>query len=208
MANLRNRLLLVSIFCCLIVGCGDINSDVATLTISPTTVSVGINQAQNFTVTAQNSAGFIVAATVAWSADSSIGTISSTSGLFQAGNSAATGLVTATAGDVTAIAAVTITDTGWITGVVNSDLGLANNIKVYLTTLPTVYTRTNTTGNYTLSGIPAGSYTVQTEQTTTLQGGTYETVTVTRGGTTIDINFFLPLQPGIPPVPTTTIPFI
>jgi hypothetical protein len=205
MASSRNKIFFLFIIASFLVGCGS-SSDVATLTISPTTATIGINQSLDFNAVAQNSAGYFVYPDVTWSVDSVIGTINSANGLFKAGSSAGVGNVTAVAGGVTATAAVTITDTGWISGKLTGGMGMTNNIKVYLASLQSIYAMSGSDGLYTLSNVPAGTYTIKTDPTSIYQAGTYESVTVTRGGTTSGIDIYLSLQPGVIPVPTTTLP--
>lgn len=185
-------------------GCGDLDTEIASLTVSPANPTIGINKSQVFSVTAKNSAGYIISVTPVWSADSAIGTISST-GLFTAGNVAGQGTVTATVSPLTATANVTVTENGWIEGTLNSDLGAAVNVKVYLNEASTLWDRSDSSGKYSIDNVPPGTYRVITEPTATYQSGSQE-VTVARGQTVTGTNFFLPLQPGIPTVPTTTIP--
>jgi hypothetical protein len=187
-----------------LAGCGDLDTEVATMTVSPAAVTVGVNKSQAFNVTAKNSGGFLVSATPVWSADSTIGTISS-SGLFTAANSAVTGKVTATYGNISAAASVIITENGWVQGTISGDLGAGNNIKVYLDEVPIYSDRADSSGKYSIEDVPAGTYRVLTEATSLYQAGSQE-VTVGRGETVDGVNFFLQLQPGIPTIPTTTIP--
>jgi hypothetical protein len=84
-------------------------------------------------------------------------------------------------------------------------LGAAGNVKVYLSEAPTLWDRTDSIGKYSIDNVPPGSYWILTEPTSTYQAGSQE-VTVARGQTVTGKNFFLPLQPGIPTVPTTTLP--
>lgn len=208
MANLLPKLILLSFsFFVLLSGCGDIEGDIATLTISPPSATIGINQSQVFTAIAKDSYGIIVSSSPTWSTTGGIGAISTT-GLFVAGDSTGSGYVVATLDNKTTTATVTIADTGWLTGRVQSalsNLGYIANIKVYLDEDPTLFDRSDSDGRYEISGIPAGTYEALTEATVTFQSASRE-VTITRGQTTT-WDIFVEVQPGVNPVPTTTLPF-
>ncbi|MEA3493598.1 MAG: carboxypeptidase regulatory-like domain-containing protein [Candidatus Margulisiibacteriota bacterium] len=207
MANWPSKLILLGFsFFVLLAGCGDIEGDVATLTLSPSSATIGINQSQVFTSIAKDSYGLIVDSSPTWSTTGGIGAISTT-GLFVAGDSTGEGYVAATLDNKIATATVTITDAGWLTGRVQSslsNLGYIANIKVYLSEDPTLYDRSDSDGRYEISGIPAGTYEALTEATVTFQSASRE-VAVTRGQTTT-WDIMLEAQPGVNPVPTTTVP--
>lgn len=210
MASLLHKTLKIStlfiiLFFCFI-GCGDITGDIASLTISPPSATVGINQSQVFTATAKDSYGLIVNSSPIWSTTGGVGVITS-SGLFVAGDSAGNGYVVARYEGKTATATVTIADSGWLTGRVQSslsNLGYIENIRVYLNEDPTLFDLSDGNGRYEISGIPAGTYQALTQATTNFQSASQE-VTITRGGTTT-WDILVEAQPGVNPVPTTTIP--
>ncbi|MDD5382710.1 MAG: hypothetical protein PHH60_03540, partial [Candidatus Margulisbacteria bacterium] len=172
--------------------------------VAPANVTVGINQSQTFTVTAKNSAGFIIQVNPTWSVSGGIGTISS-SGLFVAGGTAGQGTVTATYGTKTASATVIITENGWIEGLVSSKLGATASKKVYLSEAPTLFDFTETDGSYSISNIPPGTYWVIIDADATFLAASQE-VTVGRGQVVSGKDFYLETQPGIPDIPTTTLP--
>jgi hypothetical protein len=146
----------------LLGGCGDIASEISSLSISPSTAKVGVNQILLFSAIAKNSAGMIVQVSPAWSFQGNIGSISP-SGLFTAGTVDATGKVSATVNLMTAEAAVTVTAKGWVEGRVKDEIEkYVAGIKVYLlgTSLQDI---TDTDGLYSISDVPAGAYQVWTD---------------------------------------------
>ena len=207
MANLPPKLILLSLsFFVLLAGCGDIDGNIASLTISPPSATIGINQSQVFTATAKDSYGLIVNSTPAWSTSGGIGAISTT-GLFVAGDSTGTGYVVASYDKKSATATVTIADTGWLTGRVQSslsNLGYLANIRVYLNEDTSLFDLSDSDGRYEIAGIPAGTYQALTQATVTFQSASRE-VTISRGRTTT-WDILVDAQPGVNPVPTTTIP--
>ncbi|MDI6731361.1 MAG: carboxypeptidase-like regulatory domain-containing protein [Candidatus Margulisbacteria bacterium] len=164
-------------------GCGDVSSNsVASLSISPTSATVGINDDQLFSAVAHNNAGNIVSVTPTWSVSGGIGTISST-GLFFAGSQAGSGTITASAEGKTASAAVAVTTSGWITGTVYDSAGnLVESIKVYLASNTSIQDFSDSSGKYTLSSVPAGTYWVLTLATSVYYSASAE-VTVASGET-------------------------
>ncbi|MBN2058153.1 MAG: hypothetical protein JW782_05110 [Candidatus Saganbacteria bacterium] len=186
----------------LLFGCGDISSTSSSITISPSSATVGVNQSKVFTAIVRNSLGQIVSSDPSWSA--TIGSISTT-GLFSAGNTAGTGQITATCDGKSDAATVTVTEHGWIEGIAQSNQGVAQGIKIYLRESPSLLDYTDSSGKYSLADVPAGTYWVVSEVTATFQSTSLE-VTLSRGQTTTGNNLYLPLQPGIPDVPTTTLP--
>jgi hypothetical protein len=158
--------LLKLVFCLLLtinlVSCGDITSEISSLSISPLTAKVGVNQSLLFSATAKNSAGMIVQVDPAWSVQGNIGAVSS-SGLFTAGTVDATGKVAATAGSMTAEAAVTVTAKGWVEGRVEDEIGKrVAGITVFLMGA-SLQDITDTDGLYSISDVPAGAYQVWTD---------------------------------------------
>lgn len=191
-------------FLIFLVGCGDLEGSVTGLTITPSSSTVGLNQSQSFAASGTDAYGIAVLVSPTWSVTGGVGTISS-NGFFTAGASAGSGGVVGSYDGVSASAAITVTDTCWVSGTVTGarDAGGVQNIVVALRN--TSYSdSTNSSGNYSISGIPAGSYEVYTAETAIYQVASYE-VTLTSGETETK-NFTLIVKPGIPEIPTTSLP--
>lgn len=208
MANLPSKffICLVVVSCFLVIlpsGCGDLDTGITSLTISPSSVTVGVNQTRLFSVVAKDSLGFIVSATPAWSSDSNIGSIGST-GLFTAGGSSGEGTVNASYSGMTASAVVTVTESGWLEGRIQSSFGYSSSIKVYLAEDPTLLDFSDSDGRYSISNIPTGTYEAKTEATTIFRAASEEVVI--ENGQTTTWNILLQNQPGVPDIPTTTLP--
>ena len=212
MANLSPEGLRITLGCAVLlvcislaVSCGDIDTEAASLTISPASATVGISQSKQFSVIAKNSAGFIVDVTPTWSVSGSIGSINS-SGLFTAGASTGSGTVVAAAGDISNSAAVTLTDKCWIEGRITGeqDPGGVQNILVTLRGTA-MSDRTDSSGDYSVSNVPAGTYDVYTQEDHPIYLSSSQEVTVSSGETATR-NFYLTVRPGTPTVPTTTFP--
>ena len=189
----------------ILAGCGEINSGVVSITIDPLTTTIGINQSQVFSAVAKDVNGQVVSgATPTWTVTGAIGTIS-TSGLFVAGTSSGEGTITASIEGIFGHSTVTITTLGWLKGRISeSSTGFIQNLKVYLNENSALNALSNSTGNYIISSIPAGTYSARTDATILYQATTNE-VTIASGETkTLDI--VLTLQPNAPTVPTTTLP--
>lgn len=151
-------------FTALAAGCGDVASEVTSLSISPASAKIGINQSVLFSAIAKDNSGKIVSVTTTWSFTGDVGSISST-GLFIAGSQEGTGKVKAVASGLSAEASVTVTAKGWVVGRVLDSLGYkVQGLEVYLQgTSFSDYTDSN--GNYSLSDVTAGDYMVFTKQT-------------------------------------------
>ena len=191
-------------FVIVLSGCGDLDTELSSMTVSPSSATVGINQSQVFSVIAKDSAGFIIDVDPTWGVTGSIGSIGST-GLFTAGNSSGEGTVVATYGEESASATVSVTENGWLEGrIQHSSFGFQPSIKVYLEGYSsTLNDFSDGDGRYSISNIPAGTYEARTEATTLFQASSME-VTIDKGEiTTWDI--ILSTQPGVPVVPTTTL---
>lgn len=186
-------------------GCGDLeNGNVASLTVSPASITVGVNRSAAFSSLAKDSAGKIVSASVTWSVIGGLGTISQT-GLFTAGGNEGTCTIVATTDSVSAQAGVAITAKGWIVGRVSaSDGANPSGLKVYLFDLPTYVDFTDTSGDYSISGVPAGQHTVYTLETSIYYPGSQE-VTVA-SGETVTQDIFVNIKPGTPTIPTIPVP--
>lgn len=141
-------------------GCGDLTGDVASLTVSPSTKTIGINQSQVFSAYGADALGNNVAVSVTWSLEGSMGTISS-NGLFIANGTAGSGKVVAiTSTTVSAKATVVVTYEGWIAGQVKDELGKnVASVKIYIpgTSLQAF---ADSGGEYSISQIPQGTYEV------------------------------------------------
>jgi hypothetical protein len=191
-------LIFSSIF--LLVGCGDIEGDVS-ITISPNSPTIGVSQSQLFTAVGKDSAGNLVQISPVWGVTGGIGAISS-SGIFIAGTSTGQGYVIATYGTSSDSSLVTITDTGWLIGRAQGDLGYAAGIRVYVSGNSSLNDLTDTDGRYEISGIPAGTYEILTEETVLYEEASNEVII--DSGETVTWNIILETQPGAPTVPTTT----
>ncbi len=190
MPRLFNSLFVV---CCLLFvfslqGCGDTESTVTTVVVSPSVKTIGINQTQLFTAVAKNSLGQIISATITWSVVGN-GSISST-GLYTSsvGSGEATVYGTASNG-ISDESTVTITQNGWVAGTVFDSVGnRVQSLKVYLQGhLSTLFDFTDSVGAYSISSVPAGTYEVLTEQTAVYRSSSDE-ATVASGETTT-VNF-------------------
>jgi hypothetical protein len=196
--------ILFSLLAALLVSCGDIEDGVVTITISPTNATVGVNHTQLFTATVKNSVGQIISADPTWTSSGNIGNISS-AGFFTAGSSTGEGTVAASYESDSASTAVTVTDNGWLTGRIEGILtsNFVPGIRVYLD--GTSFSDfSDAEGRYVISDIPAGTYEALTQATTTYKASSTE---VTIGsGETVTWDIILETQPGVDPVPTTTLP--
>ena len=175
---------LLSVVCCALLGCGDLDSTVTLIILSPLNPTIGINQSQSFSAIAKNSLGEIVSTTATWSSTGE-GSISST-GFYIAGSSTGEAWIYATTGGVTASVTAIITDLGWIQGTVTDNIGnIVKDLKIYLGEDPSLFAFTDPiTGVYTISSVPAGTYEVWTLETADYQALSQE-VTVRSGQTKI-----------------------
>lgn len=168
-------------FAVLLSGCGDLDTEIESLTISPSRATVGVDQYQLFTVTGKDELGMIVDVDPSWSVSGGIGDITS-AGLFTAGSASGEGTVVATYKELSVSAAVTVTDLGWIAGRVYDSKGsLVPNLKVYLKGTD-LLDFTDTNGDYSISDVPAGTYEVWTQETSVYRAASDE-VTVESGET-------------------------
>lgn len=170
-------------------SCGDLTTELTSITISPPSATVGINQGLLFTATGKNSAGNLVKIDASWSVQGNIGTISS-NGLFVAGAAVGSGSVLCSADSIDAEASVTVTDKGWIAGKVEDEQGhFVAGITVYLlNTTPSLQDITQSDGSYSIANVPAGTYHVFTNDPM----GTYQPASqeaVVGSGQTVQVPF-------------------
>lgn len=179
---MANFFLVVS--CLLLVsysGCGDLESTLASLTIFPSSTTVGVRQYQLFSVVGHDSLGKIVTVSPSFSTTGGLGDVTAT-GVFIAGSVAGTGSVVAAYGGKSASATVTVTDRSWVAGrVIDSAGARVPDLKVYLKNT-SYFDLTDSLGDYSISNVPAGTYEVLTLETGVFRAASYE-VTVASGET-------------------------
>lgn len=183
------------------IGCGDITGVLSSITVSPSSVTIGINKTYAFTALGYDAGGKIVTISPTWSIRSGQGSISS-DGLFTAGSAAGTTTVVVTYSSAEGLATVTVTANGFLSGRVTApDTGNAPGIRVYLTQVSTMFAITDSAGKYTISEIPPGTYEARTRATSLYLAASSE-VTIASGETTT-FSPTLSLLLGVTPVPTT-----
>jgi len=191
-------------------GCGDIEGELESLIISPSSALVGIDRSETFRVIGKDGSGFMVEVKPTWNVTGGIGTIkaneSDTSyATFKASSNTGEGYVIASYEQKSAKASVTVTDNGWLEGIVeNSVYGRVQGIRVELKDA-SLFDFSDSDGRYSISNIPPGTYEARTRETDIYQVASQE-VTIDRA----EIEYwhiFLLTQPGVTPVPTTTFPF-
>lgn len=186
----------------LLGGCGDLESDLASLIVSPSSSTVGISQTKAFTVVGRNTSGYLVSVTPTWSVTGGIGSINS-SGIFTAGSSNGSGEVVATYGTVSDSSAVTVTGNGWIQGrVTDNTSARPNNLKVYIDS--TYFDFTDSKGDYSISNLPAGTYEVWTDTGAQGQYRPASSEVTVASGETVTQNFTIEYYV-TPPTTTTTL---
>lgn len=204
--NLRLLALLCLLSVGLLPGCGDETISAGGIEVSPTRVTIGVNQTQFFTALGRSGGGFLISTSPTWSLDSSaIGTIRS-SGLFSAGSVEAAGRVIATDGLLAGSAEVTITKHGWLRGIVtDSNAAAVIGIRVFLTELPLLGDETDSSGSYIIADIPAGTYEARIDPSARYSEGATQEVTIGEGETVTTFNpvLFTPTTTST----TTTLPF-
>lgn len=188
----------------LLSSCGDLETALSSLAVSPSSSTVGISQSKTFTIVAYDSNGLVTSASPSWSVTGGIGSISS-NGLFTAGSSTGTGTVVASSGGVSGSAAITITDKCWVEGKVTGaqDAGGVENILISIDGT-SLTDRTDSNGEYSISNISAGTYNVftQTDHQIYSSGSTEVTLSA---GETKTVNFYLTVRDGVVQLPTTTV---
>lgn len=177
------------------MGCGEENDQISSITIFPSQAKVGVGKSYKFYATAYNSAGKPLATTFTWSASSGIGSIDQ-DGNFVAASITGSGYVYASADSVSGQAQVELTDKGEIQGTVkNSALEEVSGIKVYLTSQPSLYDISDSEGEFLITEIPPGVYTVISEENVNYLSATDE-VTIAAGEIEV-VNLILTDRVGI-----------
>jgi hypothetical protein len=189
-------------------GCGDIEGELESLTISPSDALVGISRSETFRVIGRDSLGFMVEVAPTWGVTGGIGTISphsadSSYATFKASSNTGEGYVVASYEQKSVRASVTVTENGWLEGRIQSNFGYVPGIRVELKDA-SLFDFSDSNGRYSISNIPPGTYEARTVETDVYQVASKE-VTIDRGEVEI-WDIFLETQPGIPDVPTTTLP--
>ena len=190
-------------------GCGDIEGELESLIISPSNALVGISRSKTFRAIGEDSLGYMVEVNPTWSVTGGIGDISPSSydssyATFTAGSTTGEGYVKASYGGKSASASVKVTDNGWLEGRIQSNFGNVQGISVSLKEVPSLLDVSDADGKYSIANIPPGTYEARTEETEIYQAASKE-VTIDRGEIE-NWDIFLETQPGIPDVPTTTLP--
>jgi hypothetical protein len=186
-------------------GCGDITGELASITVNPSSATVGVNQPRGFTAIGKDGAGFIVQVNPTWSVEGSIGSISST-GQFIAGSTEGSGYVVATSGSLSGKASVTVTAKGWLEGILSGSYGAIEGIQVALQGYETTLSaNADSHGNYSIAGIPAGTYVAYTRENDLYQSSSKE-VTISSGETSSWSPTLVP-QAWITTTTSITLPF-
>jgi len=215
MANSSLRLYLTLLGCFLLAGiflivaqqgCGDLSGEVVSLTVVPSTKTIGINQSQVFQAYGVDVSGNSVTPSVTWSLEGNIGSVSS-NGLFIANGTANSGkIVATTATAVAARASVVVTYEGWIAGNVKDELGkTVPGIKLYIPgTSSQAFSDSN--GDYSISQVPQGTYEVwATDPRTIYYDASLEAVV--SSGETVRVDFTMIYYTKPTDIPTPTIIF-
>ena len=167
MANSIKFVICFLSFLLILPGCGDMEGTVTTITINPSTITVGVNQSQYFSAIVKDSNGQIISSTPAWSVTGGIGSISS-GGILVATTTDCAGSVVATIGSVSGNSQVTITSKGWVEGRVTDELGKrVNGMKVSITSLALV-AFTDSNGDYSIANVPQGHYEIWSDVSSTV----------------------------------------
>lgn len=202
---------LPSVVSCLLLvvslsGCGDIESQLASITVSPSSATIGVNKTQLFSAIGKDSVGKIVQVSPTWSVQGNIGTISST-GLFTAGSVEGTGNVVATLDSLSASASVTVTAKAWVNGTVKDEIGkLVQGIKVYLKNT-SLFDFTESDGKYSIADVSAGTYECWTEDPNGIyKPASLEAITVGSGETKSNVDFIIYYYSKPPDLTPPTLP--
>lgn len=179
--------LLVPAAALILGGCGGEPRTLTSITVTPNSITVGINQSQQFFATAYDSAGQTLSRTFTWSVSGGIGSIDS-NGLFRAGSLEGTGYVAAVADSISGNATVAVSQKGWISGlIIDTDGKRGSYINVILTDMPSISASSDINGNYTLSNVPAGTHEVKTLENVNYIPSTREVVVSSGASTVLNI---------------------
>ena len=180
-----------TLFVILLSGCGEM-SNLATISVSPSSATVGILKSQRFYATAYDQNNKIYSVAFSWSVSGGIGTIDA-SGLFYAGASESNGSVIATAQGISGRASVNVTTKGSISGAIkNVDGAAVSGINVYLAAAPAQAGSSDTSGRYSIGNVPAGMWEVDTSGTAIYLTASQEATVATAENTSV--NMFIPYR--------------
>jgi hypothetical protein len=215
---LKDRVRALMIFLLLLIlayfmtasGCGELGTGLTRMTISPKESTVGVNQSVLFTAIGRDTTGKLVSITPrpTWSVTSEIGTITS-GGLFTSGSNTGQGKVIVTANNLSAEANVVVTDKGWFQGTIFDTSGKKiQDIKVYLMGyIDTLFAFSNTSGFYSISNVPVGTYEVWTEATSVYRAASSEAKVSINAGQTKTVNLTITSFISPPTITPPTVPF-
>jgi hypothetical protein len=159
-----------------LIGCGQ-TVNLTSISVSPSSATVGILKIQRFYATAYDQTGKIFPTAISWSVTGGIGTIDA-QGIFYAGDSELTGGVVASAQGKSASASVKVTTKGSISGVIkNTDAVMVSGINVYLAAYPNLSSFSDSSGRYAINEVPYGTWEVKTSQNV-LYTATSQTIAV------------------------------
>lgn len=180
---LLNFCLVIGLLVILISGCGLIIGTLQSISVSPSSATVGLGKTQQFTAIGYDEYGNMLSVSATWEVTGGMGAIDQ-NGLFTAGNTVGSGSVIARADSLSDSASVTVTDKGSVSGIVrDAFLQPVNDFKVYISQDLSYYDNTDSAGSYTITDIPPGNYTLMTDENITYVSGSQE-VTISTGETT------------------------
>jgi len=167
-------------------------SNLASISVSPSSATVGILKSQRFYATAYDQNNKVYPATFSWSVTGGIGTIDA-SGIFYAGAAELSGSVIAAAQGVSGAASVNVTTKGSISGTIkNVDGAAVSGINVYLAAAPAQAGSSDTQGRYSIGNIPVGAWEVDTSGTAMYLMASQEAIVATAENTSV--NMFIPYR--------------
>jgi len=200
MGNLRHKIYKIIIhslvishlsFVILLSGCGEM-SNLAAISVSPSSATVGISKSQRFYATAYDQNNKVYPVAFSWSVSGDIGTIDA-SGLFYAGALESSGSVIATAQGISGRASVNVTTKGSISGTIkNVDGAAVSGINVYLAAAPAQAAVSDSQGRYSIGNIPVGAWEVDTSGTAMYLMASQEAIVATAENTSV--NIFIPYR--------------
>lgn len=171
-------------------GCGSTSSSssgaLSSIAVFPASSYVAPGGSVSFTANGFYANGTAASISPSWSVTSSIGTISA-SGVFTA-IATGSGYVVGEMDGKSANAAVLVTYTGYVSGYVLDVQGLKkSNVYVYLTMLPSFSATSNSSGQYTISQVPAGTYLLANRGDASYVATTKEVTVAIATGTSINL---------------------